>query len=70
MLGNLHVRFGVGGGVQIPALHHRDYEVTDASVHDMARAKFGIGMRNLVYNFGRLVSLKRPKKVPKVVPVR
>ena len=29
MLGNLHVRFGVGGGVQLPALHHvtfvRDY---------------------------------------------
>jgi hypothetical protein len=22
MLGNLHVRFGVGGGVQLPALHH------------------------------------------------
>jgi IS5 family transposase len=33
----------------------------------MARAKFWIGMRNLVYNFGRLVSLKRPRKVPKVV---
>jgi IS5 family transposase len=36
----------------------------------IARAKFWIGMRNLVYNFGRLVSLKRPKKVPKVVKVR
>ena len=22
MFGNLHVRFGVGGGVQLPALHH------------------------------------------------
>ena len=22
MLGNSHVRFGVGGGVQLPALHH------------------------------------------------
>ena len=25
MLGNLHVRFGVGGGVQFPALHHEDF---------------------------------------------
>jgi IS5 family transposase len=32
----------------------------------MARAKFWIGMRNLVYNYCRLVSLRRPKKVPKV----
>jgi hypothetical protein len=31
----------------------------------MARAKFWIGMRNLTYNFGRLVSQKRPRKVPK-----
>ena len=23
MLGNLHVRFGVGGGVRFPALHHK-----------------------------------------------
>ena len=28
-----------------------------------ARAKFWIGMRNLVYNMGRFVSLKRPKPV-------
>ena len=27
-----------------------------------ARAKFSIGMRNLVYNMSRLVSLKRPKR--------
>jgi hypothetical protein len=27
----------------------------------MARAKFWIGMRNLMYNMSRLVSLKRPK---------
>ena len=31
-----------------------------------ARARFWIGMRNLVYNMSRLVSLKRPKKMPKV----
>jgi IS5 family transposase len=30
------------------------------------RARFWIGMRNLVYNMSRLVSLKRPKKLPKV----
>ena len=24
MLGNLHVRFGVGAGVQLPRLHHED----------------------------------------------
>jgi IS5 family transposase len=36
----------------------------------MARAKFWIGMRNLVYNMGRLVSLKCPKKAPKAVKVR
>ena len=35
-----------------------------------ARAKFGIGMRNLVYNMSRLVSLKRPKKLPKLAVVR
>jgi IS5 family transposase len=31
-----------------------------------ARAKFWIGIRNLVYNLSRFVSLKRPKKLPKV----
>jgi hypothetical protein len=31
-----------------------------------ARARFWIGIRNLVYNLSRFVSLKRPKKVPKV----
>jgi IS5 family transposase len=30
------------------------------------RARFWIGMRNLVYNMSRLVSLQRPKKLPKV----
>ena len=35
-----------------------------------ARARFWIGMQNLVYNMGRLVSLKSPKKVPKAVKVR
>jgi len=35
-----------------------------------ARAKFWIGMRNLMYNMGRFVSLMRPKKVPKPVKVR
>ena len=30
------------------------------------RVRFWIGMRNLVYNMSRLVSLKRPKKMPKV----
>jgi len=35
-----------------------------------ARARFWIGMRNLMYNFGRLVSLNRPKKLPKAVQVR
>jgi len=31
MLGNSHVRFGVGGGVQFPALHHpkRDESVAE-----------------------------------------
>ncbi len=29
----------------------------------MARAKFWIGMRNLMYNMSRFVSLKRPKAV-------
>jgi IS5 family transposase len=32
-----------------------------------ARAKFWIGMRNLMYNLCRFVSLKFPKKVPKRV---
>jgi IS5 family transposase len=31
----------------------------------IGRAKFWIGMRNLTYNMGRFLSLKRPKKVPK-----
>jgi IS5 family transposase len=35
-----------------------------------ARARFWIGMRNLMYNFGRFVSLRCPKKLPKVVKVR
>ena len=29
MLGNLHVRFGVGGGVKFPALHHVSYKSAD-----------------------------------------
>jgi len=33
-----------------------------------ARARFWIGMRNLMYNFSRFVSLKRPKKRPKKCP--
>jgi IS5 family transposase len=32
----------------------------------IGRAKFWIGMKNLTYNMGRFLSLKRPKKVPKV----
>ena len=35
-----------------------------------ARARFWIGMRNLMYNMSRFVSLNRPKKVPKVAKVR
>jgi IS5 family transposase len=35
-----------------------------------ARARFWIGMRNLMYNLSRFVSLNRPKKLPKVVNVR
>jgi IS5 family transposase len=35
-----------------------------------ARARFWIGIRNLMYNFSRFVSLKCPKKLPKVVKVR
>jgi IS5 family transposase len=31
-----------------------------------ARARFWIGIRNLVYNMSRFVSLKRPKKLPKL----
>jgi IS5 family transposase len=34
------------------------------------RARFWIGMRNLMYNMSRYVSLKCPKKVPKPVKVR
>jgi IS5 family transposase len=34
------------------------------------RARFWIGMRNLMYNMSRFVSLNRPKKLPKVVKVR
>ena len=49
----------------------RDYVVTDASVHDSVaclsvlpeRASFWIGLRNLVYNMGRFVSLRCPKPV-------
>jgi hypothetical protein len=36
----------------------------------IARAKFWIGMRNLMYNFGRFVSLRCPKKLPKVLCLR
>ena len=32
----------------------------------IGRAKFWIGMKNLTYNMGRFLSLKRPKKVPKL----
>jgi IS5 family transposase len=35
-----------------------------------ARARFWIGMRNLVYNMCRFVSLKSPKKLPKGAAVR
>ena len=35
-----------------------------------ARARFWIGVRNLMYNMSRLVSLKRPKKLPKRAKVR
>jgi len=34
------------------------------------RARFWIGFRNLMYNMSRFVSLKCPKKVPKVAKVR
>ena len=27
MLGNLHVRFGIGGRVQFPALHHQEFKM-------------------------------------------
>jgi IS5 family transposase len=35
-----------------------------------ARARFWIGFRNLMYNMSRFVSLKCPKKVPKLAKVR
>jgi IS5 family transposase len=35
-----------------------------------ARARFWIGFRNLMYNMSRFVSLRCPKKVPKVVELR
>ena len=34
MLGNLHVRFGVGGGVQFPALHHGNGRIPPSYVDD------------------------------------
>ena len=36
----------------------------------LGRGRFWIGMRNVMYNRGRFVSLKCPKKVPKAVLVR
>jgi IS5 family transposase len=35
-----------------------------------ARARFWIGMRNLMYNMSRFVSLMRPQKLPKAAKVR
>ena len=32
MLGNLHVRFGVGAGVELPGLHHLEFLTRPAAI--------------------------------------
>jgi len=48
MLGNSHVRFGVGGGVQLPALHHGTNDPTaHAEIVAIRRASAKLGRFDL-----------------------
>ena len=75
MLGNLHVRFGVGGGVQPSALHHENRVLreklghkriilNDAQKRRLATAAMKLGRETLIEEWTVSVSRNQAAKVP------